>query len=124
MSKEQVRKFFEKVEVDEVLQQKLEVLEKETSDEKMRKASIEKIVDIAETVGFIFTKQDFIDAITETPIEGKQESAETLSHKSCIAAYSWDNCVLAYGSPPVKPCEQGSQSYVIPGYQPGDEDKV
>ena len=99
MSQEQVKDFFEKVETDEVLQQKLEALDKVTSDEKMREASVVKIVDIAKNEGFIFTTQEFIDVVTQNSIEVKQEDTETKT-ESCTLNYSvhsWDeDCNILY----------------------------
>ena len=101
MSREQVKDFFEKVETDEVLQQKLEALDKETSDEKMREASVVKIVDIAKSAGFIFTTQEFIDVVTQKSVEVKQKSTKPPPKpESCTlnyACHTWDeDCYVLY----------------------------
>lgn len=125
MSKEQVREFFERVEEDEKLQQELEALDKENSDEEAREVLVDKVVDIAKNAGFIFTKKDFISIVTEkSKIEETKSNETDSSTKNCIALYEWDNCVVLYDIKPPSKCKQGEKSYIIPGYQPGDEDKV
>lgn len=72
MAVEEVKAFFEKVEEDKSLQEKLKVLEQKangTLDE-----AIEELVKIAGTQGFAFTRQDFITFRNEqTKILGQLE---------------------------------------------------
>ncbi len=124
MSKGQVREFFERVEEDEKLQQELEALDKEISDEQALEVSIDKIVNIAKNVGFIFTKKDFISMVTEkSKIEGTQSNETASSTKSCFAAWDWDDCCKMYDIKPPSYCEQGGEKpYFVKPYRPEDED--
>ena len=101
MSREQVRDFFKKVETDEVLQQKLEILDKDTSDVKICEASVVKIVDIAKSAGYIFSTQEFIDVVTQNQLKVKQKSTEPPPPpESCTlnyACHTWDeDCYVLY----------------------------
>ncbi len=114
MSKEQVKAFFEKVEVDKALQEELKILDEQATDKRTREDSLSKIVNIAKVSGFVFTKEDFINARNEEPMLKTLESNE----KDDACWYFWGDG----GDSDDDPCGQGT-SYVPGGYQPGDEDE-
>ncbi|MFZ5642574.1 MAG: Nif11-like leader peptide family natural product precursor [Bacillota bacterium] len=70
MSVIQVKAFFEKVEEDKALQEKLKALDKKAK--KALDTAIDELVEIARMEGFIFTPQDLVDARNQKPETSEQ----------------------------------------------------
>ncbi len=131
MSRDQVKAFYDEVESDSSLQQQLKAVERGTADEGGLEKAVGQIVEIAKSAGFVFTKKDFVETVAEEIAHEQSGAEEQSTSRSCLVAYEWDDCYAAWGSPPPEPEPEpepdpcgGGNSFIPPGYQPGDEDDV
>jgi hypothetical protein len=124
MSVKSVKDFFDQVEENKTLQEKLKALDKKARD--ALDGVFSEVVGIGKAAGFIFTAQDFIDAKSEQP--AAQLAASKAKPATSKGPVTEPGCLLlagcGYNHPmwsleePTPPCGSG-QAYVPPGYGRG-----
>jgi predicted ribosomally synthesized peptide with nif11-like leader len=114
MSVKNVKAFFEKVEEDKALQEKLKALD--MKEWAARDAAVGEMVEIAKTAGFVFTPEDFFAVKSAKPnaIQGTNHATPS---KGCwvIGLKDYDPppppCAHGHWAPPGPPCDPGKGLY-------------